>query len=156
MKVTIYSREEMEQLLDGGFPAQTAVISFSDPPVSVDVDSGSFSMNFDEKVERLFQVEVLDIHFDELKEYEIDYEDFLSEAEELAQFIVDTKVDGWDIICQCEYGQSRSAGCAAAILEFYYNNGISIFADYRYCPNQMIFHKVYDALRNLTIQDLYV
>ena len=138
----------MEQLLDRGFPTQTAVISFSDPPVSVDVDSGAFSMNFDEKVERLFQVEVLDIHFDELKDYEIDYEDFLPEAEELAQFIVEAKKDGWDIICQCEYGQSRSAGCAAAILEFYYNHGISIFADYRYCPNQMIFHKVYDALKS--------
>ena len=26
------------------------------------------------------------------------------------------KEDGYDIICQCEYGESRSSGCAAAIL----------------------------------------
>ena len=51
-----------------------------------------------------------------------------------------------DLICQCEYGQSRSAACAAAILEFYDKNGISIFADYRYYPNQLVYNKVKDAL----------
>ena len=43
-------------------------------------------------------------------------------------------------------GQSRSAACAAAILEFYEKNGISIFADYRYYPNQLVFNKVKKAL----------
>ena len=28
----------------------------------------------------------------------------------------------------------------------FYNDGISVFADYNYYPNQIVFHKVYDAL----------
>ena len=51
-----------------------------------------------------------------------------------------------DILCQCEYGQSRSAACAAAILEYFDATGISVFADYRYYPNQVVYHKVMDAL----------
>lgn len=75
--------------------------------------------------------------------------DDFSEADDLAKFIYGAYNEGLDIICQCEYGQSRSAACAATILEHFYHNGISIFADYRYYPNQMIFHKVFDALNTL-------
>ena len=56
-------------------------------------------------------------------------------------------IDFADIICQCEYGESRSSGCAAAIHEYFYKNGIDVFADYRYYPNQMVYHKVYDVLK---------
>ena len=45
-----------------------------------------------------------------------------------------------------DYGQSRSAGCAAAILEHFYRRGIDIFADYKYYPNQVVYHKIFDAL----------
>ena len=58
-----------------------------------------------------------------------------------------------DIICQCDYGQSRSAACAAAILEHFERNGISIFADYRYYPNQLVFNKVLKALKRRNAQD---
>ena len=64
----------------------------------------------------------------------------------MAEFIYSAKADGYDIICQCEYGESRSSGCAAAILENFYKNGISVFADYRYYPNQVVYHKVLEAL----------
>ena len=55
--------------------------------------------------------------------------------------------EGYDIICQCEYGQSRSAACAAAIKEHYGKRGIEIFADYRYYPNQLVFNKLLCALK---------
>lgn len=42
--------------------------------------------------------------------------------------------------------QSCSTACAAAIKEYYNKNGISIFVDYRYYPNQLIYHKVFDVL----------
>ena len=51
------------------------------------------------------------------------------------------------LICQCEYGQSRSAGVAAAIIEFTTGGGIRIFADDRYYPNKFVFRKVYNALK---------
>ena len=131
MTIFIYAREEIEQLIEKEFPTKTAVISFYDPPVG---SHEAPPVDFCGKAGRLFQAAVWD---------------YFPEAEKLASFIADAEKDGWDIICQCEYGQSRSAGCAAAIREFYEESGISIFADYRYCPNQMIYHKVYDALVRL-------
>ena len=38
------------------------------------------------------------------------------------------------------------AACAAAILEYFNGTGISVFADYRYYPNQVVYHKIMDAL----------
>ena len=146
MTIFIYAREEIEQLIEKEFPTKTAVISFYDPPVG---SHEARPVDFCGKAGRLFQAAVWDIHYDELEDYGLRYEDYFPEAEKLASFIADAEKDGWDIICQCEYGQSRSAGCAAAIREFYEESGISIFADYRYCPNQMIYHKVYDALVRL-------
>ena len=57
---------------------------------------------------------------------------------------------GKRIICQCEYGMSRSAGCAAAILEYYQHSGITVFADDRYCPNKAVFRKLLAALKKHT------
>ena len=66
--------------------------------------------------------------------------------QELAEFVFAAIRDGYDIICQCEDGNARSAGCAAALHEFFAADGVFIFADYRYHPSQMVFHKVYNAL----------
>ena len=49
------------------------------------------------------------------------------------------------IFCQCEFGQSKSAACAVVILQFSPKDGIEIFADYRYYPNHMIYHKVIEV-----------
>jgi protein-tyrosine phosphatase len=64
----------------------------------------------------------------------------------VAEFIHQAVTDGVEIVCQCEYGQSRSAGLGAAILEYYERRGIDIFRDYRYYPNQLIFNKAYEAM----------
>jgi hypothetical protein len=71
---------------------------------------------------------------------------YFPEADEVAAFIYQAKAEELSLICQCEYGQSRSAGCAAAVLEHFAGRGIRIFADYRYYPNQLVYHKVKDAL----------
>ncbi len=73
-------------------------------------------------------------------------ERYFSEVDAVAEFIYKAKADGLDIVCQCEYGQSRSAACAAAILQHFSRRGIDVFADYRYYPNQLVYHKVFDAL----------
>jgi len=74
------------------------------------------------------------------------YETYMADVDRLAEFVIKSMNDGLNIICQCDYGQSRSAACAAAILEYYEHNGISIFADYRYYPNQLVFNKIHEAL----------
>lgn len=144
MNVGICSRQTIEQLLKGDFPKNTAVISFSDPTGG---DYARAPVVFGEKVKYVFKVAIHDIDLSVLPEFGLTYETYFPEADSLAKFILDMKNAGMDIICQCEYGESRSAGCAAAILEYFYGNGISIFADYRYYPNQVVYHKVYDALK---------
>ena len=39
-----------------------------------------------------------------------------------------------------------AAACAAAIREHFYGDGIEIFADYRYYPNQLVYNKLKAAL----------
>ena len=141
MTVTICSRKETERLLQKGSPANTAVISFYDPP-----PKGLDPIDYSGKADRVFQVALHDIDFDILDMFGLSYDTYFSEADDLAEFILAAKADGLDFICQCEYGQGRSAGCAAAILEYFCKTGISVFADYRYYPNQMVYNKVYEAL----------
>lgn len=141
MTVTICSRKEMELLLQKSFLQNTAVISFYDPP-----PKGLPTIDYSGKADRVFQVALHDIDFDILDMFGLSYDTYFPEADDLARFILTAEADGLDFICQCEYGQSRSAGCSAAILEYFCKTGISVFADYRYYPNQMVYNKVYEAL----------
>ena len=145
MQVDIYSREAIEQLLEDKFPDNVAVISFYDPP-SKRTGEKFQPVNYTNKAERVFTVPLHDIDIEILEDYGLDFNSYFPEVNELARFIRNAVDDGMDFICQCEYGQSRSAACAAAILEFYEKRGISIFADYRYYPNQLVFNKVKKAL----------
>lgn len=144
MKISIYSRKEIEKLIESGFSKNTAVISFYDL-AGIRSDNEK-PVDYKDKAEMQFQVAVYDIDISILESYGLTYDTYLPEADELAEFIKTAHDKGLDIICQCQYGQSRSVACAAAIEEYYNKNGILIFADYRYYPNQLIYHKIFDAL----------
>ena len=137
----------MEKLLKSDFPENVAIISFYDPPGSFR-DADYQPVDYSTKTDCVFEVALHDIDLAVLPKYHLTYETYFPEADELAEFIFTAKKDGKDIICQCEYGESRSSGCAAAIHEYFYKNGIDVFADYRYYPNQMVYNKVYD-LKNV-------
>ena len=144
MKVSIYSREKIEKIIDTDFPKNTAVISFYDPK---GIRSDNLTpIDYKNKTEMIYQVALYDIDFEYLYKYNLTYDTYLPEAKEIAEFIYKAKEKGFDIICQCQYGQSRSSGCAAAILEHFEKNGISIFANYNYYPNQVVFNKMLKAL----------
>lgn len=145
MNVEIYSRQAMEELLKDNILNNTAVITFYDPPTRRNPE-GKNPVDFTGKCDRVFPVRIHDIDIEVLGDYGLTYDTYFPEADKLAEFICTAKESGLDIICQCEYGQSRSAACAAAILEHFCGNGLSVFADYRYYPNQMVYHKVFDAL----------
>jgi predicted protein tyrosine phosphatase len=70
-----------------------------------------------------------------------------TQAQEIAGFVLEHKEETDVLVCQCHYGISRSAACAAAVAEYYYGNGKSYFSDYRYHPNKRVYKKV---LRELT------
>ncbi|MGN0689562.1 MAG: hypothetical protein ACI4KH_03975 [Oscillospiraceae bacterium] len=146
MLVNIYSREAIEKLInERKIPENTAIISFYDPK-SPKRPKGYRAVDYKGLCDRLFYVGIHDIDPDILDEYGLTLDTYFPEATEVARFIIDAISDNMDIICQCDYGQSRSAGCAAAIREYYDKSGIEIFADYRYYPNQMIFNKMREAL----------
>lgn len=145
MNVRICSREAVSQLLNtGSFPENTAVISFYDPLDGKRKSKGKF--DYSSTSAKVFYVPARDIDPPVLTQEGLSYDDYFPEADELAAFIFQAEKDGLPIICQCEYGQSRSAACAAAIRQHFHKDGIEIFADYRYYPNQMIYHKVFEAL----------
>lgn len=148
-KVEIMSRKAMKELIESGFPENTAVISFYDPN-----DGRGLTrlkeyepINYNGICDYVFTVGVHDIDIETLEDYGLSYETYFPEVEKLADFICIVVEQRMDIICQCEYGQSRSAACAAAIKEHFEKSGIEVFADYRYYPNRLIFNKIYDALR---------
>lgn len=147
MRISIYSREAIETLLQDGVPANTAIISFYDPQTTR-TSKGYTPVDYSGIDNPVMQIPLHDIDIEILGEYELTYDTYFPESQALAAFIRKANSDGVDILCQCEYGQSRSAACAAAIVEHFYGKGISIFADYRYYPNQLVFHKVFDALEN--------
>lgn len=144
MKVEIYSRKAIKELMQDNFPKNTAVISFCSPRKAHRAEEKPLC--FQNVCDRFFNILIPDIDLEILGDYGYTYETYLTEAEALAEFIYKAKSDGYDIICQCDFGQSRSAACAAAILEHFEGRGIHIFADYRYYPNQLVYHKIFDAL----------
>ena len=144
MEVSIYSRKAIKELNEKGFPQNTAVISFYTPKNKRDYEENR--VDYDGICDKVFYVGIPDIDIEILSDYGYTYETYLAEADELAKFIYEARADGLDILCQCDYGQSRSAACAAAILQHFERRGINIFADYRYYPNQLVYHKVFDAL----------
>ena len=147
MHINIYSRKAMEALLSKENLENTAIISFHDPVGCGRRRLEDYSpIDFSGKCDRVMQIALHDLDPEALADFDLTVDTYFPEADELAEFIYKAKEDGLDIICQCEYGQSRSAGCAAAILEHFFNRGIAVFTDYRYYPNQLVYHKVFDAL----------
>jgi len=118
MQVDIYSREAIELLLKDNLPDNVAVISFYDP-TSKRTGEVFQPVNYGNKAKRVFTIPLHDIDIEILEDYGLDFNTYFPEVDELARFIRNAVDDGMDLICQCEYGQSRSAACAAAILEFY-------------------------------------
>ena len=147
MEVSIYSRKAMKELTDKGFPQNTAVISFYTPKNKRDY--AERRIDYGGVCDRVFYVGIPDIDIEILSDYGYTYDTYLAEADSLSEFIKKAFTDGLDIICQCDYGQSRSAACAAAILQHFEGRGVDVFADYRYYPNQLVYHKIFDALEKL-------
>ena len=147
MEVKIYSRKAIKELMDNGFPRNTAVISFYTPKSKRDYKESR--VDYSGVCGRVFYVGIPDVDIEILSDYGCTYDTYLAEADDLAKFIDEARENGLDIICQCDYGQSRSAACAAAILQHFEGRGIDVFSDYRYYPNQLVYHKIFDALEKL-------
>ena len=112
LNIYIYSRNEIEKLIEIGLPENVAVISFHDMPTNHTLKDYA-PVDFKDKCQRLFMIEAQDIDIEILDHYGLTFDTYMPDVNKLAEFIISAKKDGLDIICQCEYGQSRSAACAA-------------------------------------------
>ncbi len=50
------------------------------------------------------------------------------------------------IIVQCEAGQSRSAGVAAALMKYFWNDDTAIFNNHKYTPNMLCYRTMLNEL----------
>ena len=155
MKIRIMSRDALEKLAKKPFNNQVAVISITD------VDTPIVKLeNKPKEVLRLsFEDIDNDLIVDEIghnptskqrKLVEQKYNMFSDEqSDQIAVFYKEIRENIDTLICQCEHGQSRSAGVAAAIIEFRSKKGIQVFADDRYYPNKIVFRKVFESLKSI-------
>ena len=74
---------------------------------------------------------------------------FVSDAQKIARFVNLWKNGVDTIIVNCEAGQSRSAGVAAAILKYFNGDDWQIFDNKRYTPNMRCYRLVLQALYDL-------
>ena len=145
IQVHISSREDIEKIYPENIFKDKVVISFYDPVPHYNGPDYK-PVDYTNKSDKVFYVPLRDIDIEILPDYKLTYDTYFPESEELAKFIYDAAENRYSIICQCEFGQSRSAGCAAASREHFFGDGIKVFSDYRYYPNQMVYHKVFEAL----------
>ena len=138
-EVIIMSRSQITRLINTyGIDEDIAVVSFADTK--------------DDFIEFPKETDVLFVDFYDLTPFSIpvdEYDSILLQAKEIAAFVNNKIKEGKTILCQCDYGISRSAGLAAAIYERWLGKGIEIFSDYRYSPNQFVFNKILHELKQL-------
>ena len=143
----------MELLAKEPFTQRTALISIAD----YDMDFAALDFKPEYVLQIAFNDVDNDVFIDELgknstaeeKAYLEEKYHMLTEkqAKQIAEFFLEVADKVEMLICQCEYGQSRSAAIAAAILEYRVGKGILIFAHENYYPNKRVFHKVLSQLR---------
>lgn len=141
MNIHIMDREGAEALAAAGFTPNTALISIG--------DTGSTPLVLRHEPAWMLRLVFDDISSDEIDEYKGQKYTLFDEsmARKTAEFVFTHKDEVETLICQCEYGQSRSAAIAAAVTEYLYGNGIEIFADDRYYPNKLVFRSTLQALQ---------
>ncbi|MCD7982306.1 MAG: hypothetical protein LUF32_08360 [Clostridiales bacterium] len=145
MKIRILDRRTLEEVSRKPFNQNTMLISISD---------------FKKQIPCLENIPdyCLFLHFDDLNVpesrpaiHETDSSYFSRkfswfQAQKIAGFVKKYLYEVDDIICQCEYGVSRSAAVAAAISEYTEGCGKDIFNDLKYHPNPGVYTMTLAAL----------
>lgn len=145
IEVEIFSRERIEKLLLEEVPLGVAVISFYDMPM-IENDPYCVPVAYPKDM-LVYYSQTDDIAIENLQSRGYTEDSYFTDCDDMAKFILNSADKGiTKFICQCEFGQSRSSGTAAAITEFFNHNGADIFKNDRYSPNQMIYDKLLNSL----------
>lgn len=153
MKIEILSRQQLMIRAENPFSDNTALISITDPDredvVLKYLPKHILRLKFEDVGDEIYEEILGRIPTPrEQRQIEEQYRMFSSiQSQMTADFLMQLGGKADTLICQCEYGQSRSAAVAAAILEYSRQKGISVFSDSRYYPNKLVFRKLLSALR---------
>ncbi len=160
MEVIVKNKLDMQRMSQNQFEEGIGWISIADSDDYLDPGFLNFPkyylrIRFDDMtIEDLTEnlgVELPDLPEKQLWDYVEDYYDTVlfndQMAKKIAKFVIEIEPHISTLICQCEFGQSRSAACAAAILDFYNETGNQIFEDTRYMPNRLVYTKLLHALK---------
>ncbi len=156
MKLLISSFDKLQRRAKQPFSPGTTIISIGDP----EMDPPILEYKPDHYLRLVFDditLEDLRIALELPPMAENDLEKLLTEqyytypftkeiARQTAEFIQAHLANTSVLICQCQFGQSRSAGIAAAIAEYLSGQGQRIFDDPRYSPNQLVYTRLLEAL----------
>ena len=144
MNVKIYSKAKMQTAIaEKTLTTNLAVISFYNEPIT----PFSKPIDYSNVVDRFMQINLPDIDEKGFKEFGYTKSSFFTEADKVAEFIYKAYNDGCDFACQCQFGFSRSAACAAAILEHFEGRGNEIFSSEDHQPNVIVYEKLLNALK---------
>ena len=58
--------------------------------------------------DRVFSIAIHDIDIEILPDYDFSFETYFPVAKDLAQYIIESVSNGYDIICQCEWNTTMS------------------------------------------------
>lgn len=148
MKVKIMGREDLTDLAKEPFPAGTAIISITNTDLSelelTNLPEHLLRLKFDDVSDELYEDFLgRKPSVQEMKQLAKRFHMFSDEqAKEIANFILPLYESVDTLICQCEHGQSRSAGVAAAILEYFSRSGVTVFAATGYYPNKLVYRRL--------------
>ncbi|GHV41826.1 hypothetical protein FACS189490_09500 [Clostridia bacterium] len=138
-KVEIYSFEAVERRAKTPWGGKTALISVGD--IGTDAPTLNHKPDY-----------YLRLTFDDVSDDDPDDDGVQITPEQagtIAKFIIEHIPLVNTFTFQCEYGESRSAAIAAAMLQYFSGSGIDIFADTRYFPNKLAYKMVLASLSRL-------
>lgn len=154
LTVQVLSQAELQRLAASPFEHGTFVVSVTDtdalPVQLANAPAGILRLSFDD-IRPMTDMRY-DGYFD--GDEGGDYVTFAQtlelmsdeQAERVARFVSRNMQCMRTLVCQCGFGQSRSAAIAAAVAEWLYGDGSRFFDDEHYSPNRFVYDLVLGAL----------
>ena len=100
MKISIFSRKEIQEIIKSGkFPENTVVISYYDPNAHK-IDKDYAPVDYSGVCDNVFSLGFDDIDINYLEQQGYTYETYFPESVDIAEFIYNAYNNGMDIICK--------------------------------------------------------
>lgn len=139
-EILVMNREKARKYSYEAHTHSSIIVSITDP----ESERNRFCNRYDNRIRRILHIQFDDIDTEKDGYYPISDDDAIKITEFVKRY-----ADCVDrIIVHCEAGVSRSAGCAAALMKYYFGNDFAIFDNPYYKPNSLVYKKVLTRMFN--------